>query len=68
MHSRTCLQFPFHTKLLMSTIYLVWAPESHQPLPLVGSDSGDLNTAKDKLMSLRYFCSIYLLIEKQIRV
>lgn len=48
--------------------HLVWAPKSHQPSPLVGSDSGDLNTAKDKLMHLRYFCSIYLFIEKHIHV
>lgn len=49
----------------MSTIQ--YGPESHQP-SLAGSDSGDLNIAKDELMSLRYFCSIYLFIEKHIHV
>lgn len=44
----------------------VWA--RIPPASLVGSDSGDLNIAKDELMSLRYFCSIYLLIEKHIHV
>lgn len=47
---------------------LVWTPKSHQPSPLFDPDNCNLNTAKYKLVSLRYFFPIYLLIKKHIHV